>query len=60
MEKMRFLIKACFLRELGFSDDKILNLFERNALYPVVFHKTKKVSYSSFFSQYIFSPLRCR
>jgi hypothetical protein len=36
MEKLRFLIKACFLSELGFSEQKTLSLFERNALYQHV------------------------
>ena len=33
MEKLRFLIKACFLSELNFSEQKTLALFERDALY---------------------------
>src|SRR4051812_16450965 len=36
MEKLRFLIKACFLAEAGFSEQKILTLFERNPLYQHV------------------------
>jgi hypothetical protein len=33
MQRLRFLFKACLLRELGFSDEKIGGLFERNGLY---------------------------
>jgi hypothetical protein len=33
MQKLRFLYKACLLRELGFSDDKAAALFDRNGLY---------------------------
>jgi len=36
MERLRFLIKACFLSELGFSEQRVLSLFERNALYQHV------------------------
>lgn len=32
-EKLRFLMKACFLRELGFSSEKVQSLFQRNALF---------------------------
>jgi hypothetical protein len=33
MQKLRFLFKACLMRELGFSDDKAAALFDRNGLY---------------------------
>jgi hypothetical protein len=33
MQKLRFLLKACFLRELGFASDKVSELLQRNALY---------------------------
>lgn len=33
MQKLRFLFKACLLRELGFSAEMINKLFERNPLY---------------------------
>ncbi|MCI0464976.1 MAG: hypothetical protein L0Z62_49270 [Gemmataceae bacterium] len=33
MQKLRVLLKACFLSELGFTPKKALELFERNALY---------------------------
>ena len=36
MQKLRFLFKACLLRELGFSDDKAAALFGRNGLYSHV------------------------
>ena len=36
MEKLRFLIKACFLAELGFTEQRILVLLERNAMYQHV------------------------
>ena len=32
-EKLRILLSACFLRELGFSGDKVVALFRRNATY---------------------------
>lgn len=36
MEKLRFLIKSCFLAELGFSEAHRTSLFGRNALYQHV------------------------
>jgi len=33
MQKLRFLFKACLLRELGFSNDNVVALFLRNGLY---------------------------
>ena len=36
MQRLRFLFKACLLRELGFSDEKMGALFERNGLYQHV------------------------
>jgi hypothetical protein len=33
MQKLRFLFKSCLLRELGFPNDKIKSLFDRNGLY---------------------------
>jgi hypothetical protein len=33
MQKLRFLFKACLMRELGFPDDKARALFDRNGLY---------------------------
>ncbi len=33
MQKLRFLFKACLMRELGFPDDKTAALFDRNGLY---------------------------
>ena len=36
LEKLRFLVKACFLAELGFSGQKSLDLFGRNAMYQHV------------------------
>jgi hypothetical protein len=32
-EKLRYLLKACFLREIGFSQKKIAAFFDRNAYY---------------------------
>jgi hypothetical protein len=36
MQKLRFLFKACLLRELGFSVEKVAALFERDGLYQHV------------------------
>jgi hypothetical protein len=33
MEKLNFLMKACFLKEIGFGPDKILAMFQKNAMY---------------------------
>jgi hypothetical protein len=35
-EKLRFLVKACFLAEVGFSEEQRVALFGRNALYQHV------------------------
>jgi hypothetical protein len=36
MQRLRFLFKACLLRELGFATEKVVALFERNGLYQHV------------------------
>ncbi len=36
MQKLRFLMKSCFLRELGLTAEKAQKLFDRNALYQHV------------------------
>jgi hypothetical protein len=36
IERLRFLVKACFLAELGFPETKAVELFKRNALYQHV------------------------
>jgi len=33
MQKLRFLFKSCLLDDLGFSKEKVMELFGRNPLY---------------------------
>jgi hypothetical protein len=37
-EKLRFLLKACFVHESGFSEDAVLRCFRRNPLYQHIHH----------------------
>ena len=37
-EKLRFLLKACFLHEAGFSADAIRGCFHKNALFQHIYH----------------------
>ena len=36
MQKLRFLFKSCLMHELGFPNEKVQSLFERNGLYQHV------------------------
>jgi len=39
MEKLRFLLKACFLHEVGFSTEDIRRCFGRNAMYQHIYQQ---------------------
>jgi hypothetical protein len=38
-EKLRFLLKACFMREAGFSPEAVQRCFTKNALYQHIHHQ---------------------